>query len=192
VSSPQFEHFLCKRAAAGDVQAFEQLLTANATKLRSVARSFAEQGAEVDDCFQIGMLKLVTEIQRGHFDPNRGGFVPFASTVFHQALRDDRQRRRAQKRWAPEPPASMEVLIELDLEPQSFSLGCDPLTIVIQRETLRETIQALTRGQLQAVNSYLLSGGCNEPPTMVTAFCDARKRARPYLAAMNGSSLRLV
>jgi RNA polymerase sigma factor (sigma-70 family) len=190
--SAELDGWLCRRAAEGDGAAFDKLLATHKRKLLNVCASYAESGIDQDDLFQMVSMKVWVEVQRGHYNPHRADLSAFWSTVAYQVLRDDRQRRRAQKRWSTEPPASMDVLVELDLEPRSFSIGEDPLTIVIQRETLRESIQAMTRGQLAAVNSYLLSGGIGEPANVVTAFAGARKRARPFLAAMQGSPLRLV
>ncbi len=55
--------------------------------------------------------------------------------------------------------------------------------MVLARETFREAIDTLTRGQLAAVRAYQRSDE-GQPATVVTAFHDARKRVRPLLAAV--------
>lgn len=57
------------------------------------------------------------------------------------------------------------------------------MRVVLARETFREAIDTLTRGQLAAVRAYQRSDE-GQPATVVTAFHDARKRVRPLLAAV--------
>lgn len=96
----EHERWLTVRAAHGDQHAFEQLLTTNRVKLRNVCQTFLGYDTSIDDLFQIVCVKLWGEIERGRYNPFRSDFVNFASTVAHQALRDDKLRRRAQKRFA--------------------------------------------------------------------------------------------
>jgi hypothetical protein len=94
------------------------------------------------------------EIQHGNYNPHRAPFVAFATYAAREALRDDWQRRRALKRWTGSPPASLDHLADLGWERPSWSLGADPLRIVLAREMFREAIASLTRGQLAAVRAY--------------------------------------
>jgi RNA polymerase sigma factor (sigma-70 family) len=191
--SAAVDSWLCKRAAAGDGAAFDKLIGANRRKLLNVCQSYAEGGVDQDDLFQMVCEKVWHEIERGHYNPFKADLSAFWSTCAYQVLRDDKQRRRAQKRWSTEgPAASMETLVELEMEPRSFNIGADPLEIVMAKETLVETIAALTRGQLQAVKLYAITGGVGAPATMVSSFVGARKRARPIIADLMGAAVRLV
>jgi hypothetical protein len=107
--------------------------------------------------------------------------VAFATYAAREALRDDWQRRHAPKRWTGALPASLDQLAELGWETPSWSLGADPLRIVLAREMFREAIASLTRGQLAAVRAYQRSDE-GQPVAVVTAFHDARNRVRPLLA----------
>ena len=182
------------RAAAGDERAFEQLLTDHRVKLRNVCHTFVGYDTSVDDLFQIVCVKLWAEVSRGHYNPHRADFVHFASTVAHQALRDDKLRRRAQKRFAviaPVPLDTLDIARDSDSDAPIWRAATadyrlDPLAVVIWRETLRESWEALTRTQIVAVTAYLAkdhgrSGGI--PENLVTAMCDARRRVRPLIAA---------
>ena len=201
--TPEFDKWLTLRAARGDERAFEMLLAGSERKLRNVCSSFADESTSLDDLYSIVTAKVWVEIQRGHFNPHRGSWLPFASTCAHQALRDDKQRRRSLKRWtAGAPPASYEALAELGWETPSWSLAVDPLRVVLAREAFAEAVATLTAAQLAAVNAYgatdeARSGGLGRmgeglPPATVTAFVAARKRVRPLLFETMGRPLRLV
>ena len=189
--SAELDHWLTVRAARGDERAFELLLAGSERKLLDVCTSFEDRTTTVDDLLSIVTAKLWHEIQCGRFNPHRGAFLPFASTIAHQALRDDKQRRRALKRWTSEPPASFEQLTELGWEAPSWSLAVDPLRVVIAREAFREAVTSLTTAQLAAVRAYARSDS-GQPAATVTAFVAARKRVRPLLAETMGQPLRLV
>jgi RNA polymerase sigma factor (sigma-70 family) len=185
------EAWLVQRAANGDQLAFETLLTAIGSKLRRVAAVFVSSETTVDDLVQIVLVKLWREVKAGHYNPARAPFAAFASTVAHQACIDDRIRRRAAKRWADEPPVSLDIQTGSDGDDSSghewvapsWAYGADPLAVVLQREQLREAWEALTAGELEAVQLYLATDGIGAPKTAVTAFYEARKRVRPILAA---------
>ena len=199
----EHESWLAKRAAVGDQHAFEQLLTAHRVKLRNVCHTFIGYDTSIDDLFQIVCVKLWGEIERGHYNPHRADFAHYASTVAHQALRDDKLRRRAQKRFAVIAPAPLDTL-DLARDEDSdapiwraatIDYRLDPLTVVIWRETLREAWAALTRTQTLAVNAYMAkdharSGGI--PANLITAMADARKRVAPLVAETRALPLRLV
>jgi DNA-directed RNA polymerase specialized sigma24 family protein len=189
--SAEQDSWLCRRAGQGDERSFELLLAGSRTKLRDVCSTFEDSTTSLDDCYSIVTLKLWKELQAGRYDPHRGQFLPFASTIAHQALRDDKQRRRAQRRWADEPPASYEQLSELGWETPSWSLAVDPLRVVLAREAFAEAVGSLTRAQLHAVNAYVTTDS-GHPAPVVTAFTEARRRVRPLLFEPAGRALRLV
>src|SRR6516165_8621444 len=151
----EFEHWLSKRAAAGDQTAFAVLVE-----------------------------HIWREIQRGHYNPHRASFVSFASMVAHEAMLADHRRRRRKMRWTAEPPMSVEYLHEAEIELQapSWHFGADPLAVVLERESLRLAWQALSARHVAAVEHYLATDGVGAPKPMVTAFYEARKRVRPILA----------
>ena len=98
--SAAFDASLAKRAASGDEAAFAQLIEAHGAKLRRIVASYAHASdTSVEDLAQILALKVWTKIERGHYNPHRAPFDHFASVCAGQALRDDKQRRRAQRRW---------------------------------------------------------------------------------------------
>ena len=189
--SAELDHWLSVRAARGDERAFEILLAGSRRKLRDVCATFVDSTTSVDDLYAITTEKLWHEIECGRYDPRRASFVAFASLVAHQALRDDKQRRRALRRWTSEPPASFEALTELGWETPSWSLAVDPLRVVLAREAFGEAIASLTEAQLRAVRAYA-HRDTGQPAATVTAFVAARRRVRPLLFEAMGRPLRLV
>lgn len=176
---PDHELWLTRRAAAGDQHAFKVLLERNGGQLLALAANFAQPDAEVDDCVQILREELWKRI--GGFDPGRSTFGTYAHMVARQALGADWRRRRAGSRWAPQRPASLDALIADDWErpAPSWSLGADPLAVVLWRETLRESVQALTAMQLAAVNLYMRTDGIGAPRAVVDSMYRARRATAP-------------
>jgi DNA-directed RNA polymerase specialized sigma24 family protein len=180
--SPEHERWLAGRAAGGDERALELLLEACRRQLINVCMTWADSTAdsEIDDLYAIVAARVWAEVQRGHYNPHRAPFAAFATYAAREVLRDHWQRRRALKRWTGSPPASLDHLAELGWDPPSWSLGADPLRVVLARETFREAIDVLTQGQLAAVRAYQRNDE-GQPTNVVTAFYDARKRVRPLL-----------
>jgi len=101
--------------------------------------------------------------------------------VARQALGADWRRRRAGSRWAPERPASLDGLVAGGWErpAPSWSLGADPLHVVLWRERLAESVEALTAAQLAAVNVYMRTDGVGAPRAVIDSMFRARKRTEP-------------
>ena len=99
--------------------------------------------------------------------PGPRSFAHYASTVAHQALRDDKQRRHAAKRWAAESPLSLDLSRDDGLDPWAapswWSGGADPLQIVLERERLRLAGQELSEANQGASNRWLNADGGNRP-----------------------------
>lgn len=184
--SAHFDAWLARRAARGDEAAFERLIESHARKLRNVVQSFAQvTDADADDLAQAVAEKLWTEIQRGRYNPHRAPFAAFASTVAHQACAEDRQRRRAQKRWAPEPPASLDVDRAGGLDAwiaPSWHHNADPLAAVLQRERLRLAWAELSDANQAALNRWLAADGGNRPAGLTRSETTCAARARSLAA----------
>jgi hypothetical protein len=112
-----------------------------------------------------------------------GPLQPRPRHLAHQALIDDRNRRRAVKRWNPDPPVALDIDAGFNIAAPSWHYGADPARIVIQRDELRRVWQALTPALRDAVQLYLATDGAGAPGHSTLAFYRARKRAQATLAA---------
>ena len=181
--------WLTRRAAQGDQHAFAALVDEHAASIRRVAYHYAARDAELEDLQQIVKQRLWIEMQRGNWNW-RNGFAAFVAHAGRDALHADWQRRRATKRWDPlGPPVSLDLVLDPDPDSDapayrhpSRHLGTDPLRVVIERETLREAWEALTAGQMRAINAWLHTDGIRQPSAVTTLVCEGRKRVRPILA----------
>ena len=187
--SRQLDHWLARRAAGGDEHAFDSLIASHTPKLRAMAGEWCRGGdQEVDDAVQIITERLWRGILRGQWN-GHVEFRVYAAKIGRQAMIDDHTRRRASKRWDElGPPVSLDMMLSTDPESDaplysvsSWQLGHDPLRVVIERETLREAWQALTAGQMLAINAWLRADGHGLPSNVTTAVAEARKRVRPIL-----------
>lgn len=189
--SATFDAWLSSRAARGDAAAFGRLIATHGRTLRNVAASFDAPDTTVDDLAQIVAVKLWAELQRGAYNPHRASFEHYLSTVAYQALRDDRQRRRAQGRWAAESPLSLDMEQAGDLDTwvtPSWHLGADPASVVLERERLRLAWQELSEAHQRNLNRWLAADGGNRPNgltrSQVTCAGTARALGRQALATL--------
>jgi RNA polymerase sigma factor (sigma-70 family) len=181
--SSELDAWLFRRAAAGDEAAFERLIERHIRKLRSVCATYLGSEAAADDLLQLVLAKLWDEARCGRYNPHRAPFSRYASTVAYQALNEDRQRRRAQKRWAAEPPVSLDVARDFDLDPfvapSWWHGGVDPLVVVLERERLRLAWQELSEANQAVLNRWLAADGGNRPDlTHSESVGASRARAR--------------
>ena len=173
---PEHELWLTRRAAAGDQRAFEVLLERNRTNLRNIAATFLDE-IDIDEGYSIMVERIWREVLRGHYNPNRGSFVVYASRAAHEALVADWRYRHARMRFAEEAPTSFDALD--GYEQPSWSFGANPLRIVMWREALRESVQALSAVQLRAINVYLATDGVRAPRAVIDSMYRARRQTAP-------------
>ena len=173
------EAWLTRRAAAGDQHAFEVLLERNGGQLLALATNFARPDAEIDDCLQILRKELWERV--GGFNPGRSTFGTYAHMVARQALGADWRRRRAGSRWAPQRPVSLDALVADGWErpAPSWTVGVNPLTVVLWRERLAESVQALTAAQLDVLSLYARTDGIGAPRAAVDSMYRARRLTAP-------------
>ncbi|MCS7197875.1 MAG: RNA polymerase sigma factor RpoD/SigA [Candidatus Bipolaricaulota bacterium] len=83
--SPEEEYAVAQRAARGDPQARERLITANLRLVVSVAAQYRDLGVPLLDLIQEGNIGLITAVER--FDPSRGyKFSTYATWWIRQAI----------------------------------------------------------------------------------------------------------
>lgn len=83
--SPEEEYAVAQRAAQGDPQARERLITANLRLVVSIAAQYRDLGVPLLDLIQEGNIGLITAVER--FDPQRGyKFSTYATWWIRQAI----------------------------------------------------------------------------------------------------------
>lgn len=83
--SPEEEHQVAQRAAQGDPQARERLITSNLRLVVSIAAQYRDLGVPLLDLIQEGNIGLITAVER--FDPSRGyKFSTYATWWIRQAI----------------------------------------------------------------------------------------------------------
>lgn len=92
---------LATRAAAGDREAFGELVERHAPTARRLARTLTSDTADADDAVQDGLLAAWRAVDR--YDPSRP-FRPWLLRIVLNAARDLLRRRRV-RRTEPLPPA---------------------------------------------------------------------------------------
>jgi RNA polymerase primary sigma factor len=83
--SPEEEYRVARRAARGDPQARERLITSNLRLVVSIAAQYRDLGVPLLDLIQEGNIGLITAVER--FDPSRGyKFSTYATWWIRQAI----------------------------------------------------------------------------------------------------------
>jgi RNA polymerase primary sigma factor len=83
--SPEEEYRVAQRAARGDPQARERLITSNLRLVVSIAAQYRDLGVPLLDLIQEGNIGLITAVER--FDPSRGyKFSTYATWWIRQAI----------------------------------------------------------------------------------------------------------
>ena len=83
--SPEEEYRVARRAARGDPQARERLITSNLRLVVSIAAQYRDLGVPLLDLIQEGNIGLITAVER--FDPIRGyKFSTYATWWIRQAI----------------------------------------------------------------------------------------------------------
>ncbi|MFN4218092.1 MAG: RNA polymerase sigma factor RpoD/SigA [Candidatus Bipolaricaulia bacterium] len=83
--SAEEEYRIAKRAARGDPQARERLITSNLRLVVSIAAQYRDLGVPLLDLIQEGNIGLITAVER--FDPQRGyKFSTYATWWIRQAI----------------------------------------------------------------------------------------------------------
>ncbi len=83
--SPEEEYAVAQRAAKGDPQARERLITSNLRLVVSIAAHYRDLGVPLLDLIQEGNIGLITAVER--FDPSRGyKFSTYATWWIRQAI----------------------------------------------------------------------------------------------------------
>ncbi len=83
--SPEEEYAVAQRAAKGDPQARERLITSNLRLVVSIAAQYRDLGVPLLDLIQEGNIGLITAVER--FDPSRGyKFSTYATWWIRQAI----------------------------------------------------------------------------------------------------------
>ena len=83
--SSEEEYAVAQRAAKGDLQARERLITANLRLVVSIAAQYRDLGVPLLDLIQEGNIGLITAVER--FDPSRGyKFSTYATWWIRQAI----------------------------------------------------------------------------------------------------------
>ena len=140
------EKELIKRARNGDVQAENEVLTAYAPLVKSIARSFYVIGEDGDELIQMGMIGLMRAVRTYDFE-NTATFKTYASHCIRNTIVDAVRKQNAH----PDSDNIDDVML--------FSDEQEPERIYIEDETSRlllETISAtLNEREMSVLKLFL-------------------------------------
>lgn len=174
-------------ASGGDQFAFEQLLAGAKARIHGLVSNFLDApGAEREVMYSIAIETAWKSCLSGRLNPSVDFYAQVSRSIRHRLITHC-QYLRQECRWNGAPTIDIDDFEDGTHEFGSWATYCDPLRIVIGKETLREIWSLATERQREAVARYI--GGDTDKRTLDNVYT-LRLKVAPILAGGSHPTLQ--